>query len=181
MHTATAYGNFPHGTNPSLSNSVTAAPATKVNVPHIDVSILCDPVFGDPSSPDCFLSGSPTQDAGRVNCNVMGLIYNSSIMPSTFSGWGIELVKNLSGPVGRNCYTSGPFGFFNICTYTTAPNCSNLYPQYPITTVYDSSPAKAGWYIAYKCWGNSAVHACTALPALKTSNPGPWAGCVNPY
>ena len=177
VHTATVTGKYPNGYFPGTASAV-GSPSTVLDATALDVAGGCDLMYDDMNDSNCAMTGA----TGQVRCTVMGTIITTVLVKVNIQvGWGLELVKNLSGPAGYNCYTSQPYGFSNIFTYNTAPSCSNLYPVYPLTQVRDSSPAKAGWWVVYECAKNLVVQECTALPAIKTSNPGPSSSCVNPY
>jgi hypothetical protein len=120
MHTASAMGNFPHGIQTVTSHYVTVSPATQVNVSHVDVSTICDPVFGDPSSPDCFLSGPRT--TAQVSCSVMGSLFQS-VSSITLLDEKIAFTRVIyKGTGGHNCSTD-KYGI-NWCAYDVDNWCS---------------------------------------------------------
>jgi hypothetical protein len=127
MHTATAYGHFAHGYNTAQSSSVTVTPSTYVAVIHADTSGLCDPIFGDPGSSDCFLSNNTYLQA-QVACSAMGQIFTNAWKSFSLNKFEIAYTRvAYTGAVRSNCSFDKlnrywcDYPVMNWCTVNTTP------------------------------------------------------------
>jgi hypothetical protein len=141
MHTATAYGYFAHGYNTAHSASVTVTPSTNVAVIHADTSGLCDPIFGDPGSSDCFLSDNTYLQA-RVACSAMGQIFTKAWNSFSLNKFEIAYTRvQYTGALRTNCSFDDLNRYWcdypvrNWCTVNTTPPDSD----YTGKTVHDIS------------------------------------------
>jgi len=133
VHTATTTVSWESGGSKN-NNSVSGTPATFLNAAAAALTQDCDPVFGDPNSPECKISIQ-----GEVVCSMMGVI------TTTFLEQRIEVAFTLAKyPIGGtydSCLLTGDnppvlrchFHTDDWCTEATTP------PDAPITAVQDDA------------------------------------------
>jgi hypothetical protein len=125
-HTGTLKITYPHGLAGARSQQ-TVSPTTNMNVSGFDFSPTCDPIFGDPSDPECFASVS--SDSGVV-CNVSQQTLHTPPAPpplpksNTYGEWDTSHLLMISEPWGNGGWHSEQkCGVTMRCSGTTRPVC----------------------------------------------------------
>jgi hypothetical protein len=151
VHTAIATGHFLHGTNTAASYSVTGAPATTLIANYSDVSGACDPMFGDPTSTECYISQTTTTINNQVKCSVMGLIYSAALATEIIKWeWAYTRVYSLKSYTGCETDRYGvqrcAYNVDNWCANTAKPDL-DMHNK----AVTDISGAYTYWELKARC------------------------------
>jgi hypothetical protein len=190
VHTATATGRFLHGTNANVSASVSGTPAATLNANYLDVSEACDPMFGDPTSQECFISQTKTTINNQVKCSVMGMIYSAALQFPTLVKWETAYTRAVWTGTKAGCYTGKTGTMFcsysvdNWCSNTTTPDLDmhnkgvtdvsgNGGGQYNYWDLYARciNILNFGWHCSHAFGPESTATLGTLDPAVCTYNP----------
>jgi hypothetical protein len=152
IHTAIASGRFLHGINTAASHSVSGTPSTTLNANYDDTSSACDPMFGDPTGPECYISQTTTTINNQVKCSVMGMIYSAALaVPSLIKWeWAYTRVYSLLSYTGCQTDKYGvqrcSYNVDNWCANTATPDL-NMHNQ----TVTELAGAWKYWELKARC------------------------------
>ena len=112
VHTATATTQFPHSYFTIHSHSASGSPSTNLDTTMFDVSSACDPLFGDPSSPECAVE---QLSGGKVMCSIMGGLLVRYLL-NRHSVWARSYYRTLAELRGMVAQASTVFTRYVVST-----------------------------------------------------------------
>jgi hypothetical protein len=180
VHTLTLTLAFPHGLG-NTTGQVSGAPGQNMSVRSNDISVTCDPLFGNWDGPgECVISTTTS----RVTCSVMGTIGNYIPGFSPFK-WEMAFTRViLKDPVPTGCVVS-PLTGNKKCSYKVANWCTP--PTTPPDNDFTGQTVTDG--IAFPFWDThepcvsilGGPWLCSPVspePAVGLVGPQPYADCT---